>query len=76
MSEKLDVIKSEYISKLRKLSLLDAGMNYNDIETYEHYLKSDEPEELEQEAQAIVSDVNQEDNFGDPSENRTTWKIF
>lgn len=76
MSEKLDGLKSEYVSKLRRLSLLNAGMSYDDIETYERYLKSDEPEELEEQAQALVADINGEDGFGDPSENRTTWKIF
>lgn len=76
MSEKLEQAKSNYLEKLKRVKLLEAGVNHSDVDVYVKYLKSDDEQELEEEAQAIVADINGEDGFGDPSQNRTTWKIF
>lgn len=76
MSEKLEQAKSNYLEKLKKVKLLEAGVDHSDVDVYVKYLKSDDEQELEEEAQAIVADINGEDGFGDTSQNRTTWKIF
>lgn len=79
MSDKLEQLQQEYADKLKRLKLLDAGVDHSDVDVYVKYLKSDDEQELEEEAQAIVADIKQQntaqDSFGDPSQG-TTWKIF
>jgi len=76
MSEKLEQSKSEYIDKLKRLKLLEAGIEYSEVDTYVKYLKSDNAEEIEEEAQAIVADIKQQNTTTDVYHDKTVWKPF
>lgn len=81
MSEKLEQAKSEYIEKLKRVKLIEAGVGIDDVDRYIKYIDSTDAETIEQEAQAIVSDINQQDGFGDVynqllEESKNVWKPF
>lgn len=73
MSEQLEQVRKDYEDKLKRLALLEAGVDYTDVDKYVKYLKSDD--DVDSQAQAIVNDINQEDNYGDPSQG-TSWSPF
>ena len=74
--DELEQAKSEYTDKLKRVKLLEAGVDYTDVNVFVKYLKSDDPEEIEEEAQAIVADIEQHNTATDVNHNKTTWKPF
>ena len=76
MNDKLEQTKSEYLDKLKRVKLLEAGVDYSDVETYTKYLQSDDEEGIEQEAQAIVSDIKQQNTRQDTYIDKRVWRLF
>lgn len=76
MSEQLNELKSEYTDKLRRLKLLEAGVDYGQIDTYIKYLTSDSADEIEKQAAEIVADIKQQGSFGDVYIDERTWRPF
>lgn len=76
MSEKLNAKRKEYIEKLKRLKLAEAGVAYDDLDTYVKYLNADSKEEIEKQAQAIVSDIKQHHPALDSYRNNHIWKPF
>lgn len=76
MKKKLEQAKAEYIDKLKRLKLAQAGVSYDDIDTYVKYLTADKEKEIEQQAKAIVADIKKEDSFGDVYVDDRVWKPF
>lgn len=77
MSNKLDQAKSDYLDKLKKVKLAEAGIDYNDLDVYVKYISAEDEKEIEKEAQAIVADVKQQNkNFGDVYQDNKVWKPF
>lgn len=77
MSEKLEQAKADYLTKLKKVKLAEAGIDYNDLDVYVKYINADSEEEIEKEAQAIVADVKQQNkNFGDVRQDDKVWRPF
>ncbi|MFS0614820.1 hypothetical protein [Lederbergia ruris] len=76
MSEQLTGLKSEYTDKLRRLKLLEAGVEYGQIDTYIKYLTSDSADEIEKQAAELVADIKQQDNYGDVYIDDRTWRPF
>ena len=76
MSDKLEQARAEYIDKLRKLKLLEAGVDYGDVDVYVKYLQADNADELEQEAAAIVADIKQQSTVQDAYIDERIWKPF
>lgn len=78
MSNKLDQAKSDYIEKLKKVKLAEAGIDdYNDLDVYVKYISAESEKEIEKEAQAIVADVKQQNkNFADAYIDKRVWKPF
>lgn len=76
---KLSELQQEYTDKLKRLKLLDAGVDYTDIDVYAKYLKSDTAEELENEVELLVADIKQQntaqDGYGDPGDH-SVWRPF
>lgn len=63
MSEELERIKSDYTTKLKKLKLLEAGVDYTDLDVYVKYISADNEEEIEKQAQELVADIKQHFNI-------------
>ena len=77
MSEKLEQAKADYLTKLKKVKLAEAGIDYNDLDVYVKYISAEDEKEIEKEAQAIVADVKQQNkNFGDVYQDDKVWRPF
>lgn len=76
MSEKLEQAKTEYLDKLKRVKLLEAGVDYSDVDVYVKYLQADNVDELEQEAAAIVADIKQQSTVQDTYIDERIWKPF
>ncbi|GIN58092.1 hypothetical protein J8TS2_24110 [Lederbergia ruris] len=77
MSEQLTGLKSEYTDKLRRLKLLEAGVDYGEIDTYIKYLSADKSDEIEKQAAELVADIEQKSNFGDAyCDDKKVWNPF
>ena len=77
MSEKLEQAKADYLTKLKKVKLAEAGIDYNDLDVYVKYINAEDEKEIEKEAQAIVADVKQQNkNFGDVYQDDKVWRPF
>lgn len=80
MSE-LEKVKSEYLTKLKKVKLVEAGTGIDEADNYIKYINGNNVEEIEQEAQTIVGDLNKKDGFGDVynqrlEQSKNTWRPF
>ena len=53
-----DDLQQTYISRLKKLALLDAGIDYSDLSTYEKYLTSNDEQEIKQQAEELAADIS------------------
>ena len=77
MGNKLEQAKADYLTKLKKVKLAEAGISHNDLNVYVKYINADSAEEIEKEAQAIVADVKQQNkNFGDVYQDDKVWRPF
>ncbi len=69
--------KAEYISKLKQVYLIENGVDIDDVEKYEKYINDSENEqEIQQQAQALASDINAKTEYADVHIDGTTWKPF
>ena len=76
MSDKLEQAKTEYIDKLKRVKLLEAGVDYSDVDVYVKYLQAEDEEEIEEEAQAIVADIKQHSTVQDTYIDERVWRLF
>lgn len=75
-NDKLEQARNEYLDKLKKVALLDAGVSFSDVDIYVKYLKADDEAEIEQEAAEIVADIKQQNTVTDVYHDETAWKPF
>jgi len=77
MSDKLEQARNEYLDKVKKIALLDAGVEYEDVDKYVKYVNVDDEGLIKREADAIVADIKQQNTtqYGDPGQN-TVWRPF
>jgi len=54
----MDDLQQTYISQYKKLALLDAGIDYTDIDAYEKYLTGDDEHEIKQQAEELAQDIS------------------
>lgn len=76
MSEKLSQVRAEYLEKLRKVKLIEAGVDYTDVDIYTKYISAEKPEEIEKEARAIVADIKQQHTATDAHHDKRVWNPF
>lgn len=57
IKEKLEAAKAEYIEKLKRLALLEQGVDYSDVDNYTKYITAEDEEEIETEAEALADDL-------------------
>lgn len=62
---KLEQLKADYASKLKRLALADAGAAYDDLDRYARYLSADDEESLEKQANSVLSDAKAQDRYAD-----------
>lgn len=75
-TSKLEKVKAGYIEKLKKVRLLDAGIDYDDVDTYVKYIDADSEKEIERQANELADDINKQSQFSDVYIDNRTWKPF
>lgn len=73
MSEELARIKSDYLTKLKKLKLLEAGVDITGVDTYVKYISAEKPEEIEKQVQELIADIAQHNTA---KLDKNVWKPF
>lgn len=73
MSEELERVKSDYLAKLKKLKLLEAGVDYTDLDVYIKYISADNEEEIEKQVAELVTDIEQHNTA---KADKKTWRPF
>ena len=71
MSEELERIKREYLTKLKKLKLLEAGVDITYFNTYLKYINASNEKEIEKQVAELITDIEQHNTVG---LNKKTWR--
>lgn len=71
----LEQVKSEYIEKMKKVALIEAGFSINEAGDYIKFIKADDEDEIERQALELVEDVKRHMTTS-AKPNNGTWKPF
>lgn len=72
----LEKARQDYLTKLKKLALLDAGVSYNDVDLYVKYVNIDDEKEIENSAIEVANDINRKSETGDVyNQSADTWSF-
>lgn len=71
MANELQQLKDVYMEKLKRLALIESGADYGEVDNYIKYLTADTPELIAAQADELLHDVKQVDNYADPSQSKT-----
>ena len=72
----MDELQKTYVSKLKKLALLDAGIDYSDLSTYEKYLTGDDEQEIKRQAEELAQDISAHNTATDVYHDKRTLTLF
>lgn len=72
-SEELERLKNDYTTKLKKLKLLEAGIDITAADKYVKYIKASDVKEIEKQVQELIADIKQHNTAKD---NKKTWRPF
>lgn len=75
-TKELEQAKSDYLTKLKKVKLLEAGIDYNDVDVYIKYINAEDEKEIERQAAEIVADIKQHNTATDVYIDDRAWKPF
>lgn len=73
MSEELERVKSDYLAKLKKLKLLEAGVDITGVDKYVKYIKASDEKEIEKQVQELITDIAQHNTA---KLDKNVWKPF
>lgn len=76
MNEELEQVKKDYLDKLRKVKLIEAGIDINEVDRYVKYVNVDDEQEIEEQANTIAADANRKPNYINQHVDSRTWKPF
>lgn len=78
-TKELEQVKADYLTKVKQVALIEAGIDFNDVDVYIKYINADDEKEIERQASEIVADIKQhntaQDGYGDLGDN-TVWRPF
>lgn len=72
----IETVRDEYLSKLKKVTLVEAGVSINDVDIYLKYIDGEDAEGIKKQAQQVASDINQQDSYADPQQDPRVWRPF
>lgn len=72
----MDDLQQTYISRFKKLALLDAGIDYTDIPAYIKYLTGDEEQEIKQQAEELAQDISAHNTATDVYHDKRILTLF
>ena len=73
--KELEQVKSEYIAKMKKVALIEAGFSVDEASDYIKFIKADDEEEIERQALDLIADVKQHVTTS-KKPNNNVWKPF
>lgn len=73
MSEELERVKGDYLAKLKKLKLLEAGIDISGVDKYVKYINASDEKEIEKQVQELIADIKQHNTAKD---NKKIWRPF
>lgn len=71
---KLEQAKAEYIAKMKKVALIEAGFSVDEAGDYIKFIKADDEDEIERQAMDLIADVKQHVTTSKKQNN--VWKPF
>lgn len=74
-TKELKQVKAEYIEKMKKVALIEAGFSIEEAGDYIKFIKADDGDEIERQALELVEDVKQHATTS-KKPNNGTWKPF
>ena len=77
-NNKLEQTKNEYFNKLKRVKLIEAGIDVDVVDTYTKYITADSPNKIEEQAEELAEDVKRQDSYGDvynALQDNKTWTI-
>ena len=72
-SEELARVKSDYLTKLKKLKLLEAGVDITGVDKYVKYINAVDEDEIEKQVAELIADIKQHNTAKD---NKKIWQLF
>ena len=72
-NEELERIKSDYLTKFKKLKLLEAGIDITAADKYVKYIKASDEKEIEKQVQELIADIAQHNTA---KLDKNVWKPF
>ncbi len=72
-SEELERVKGDYLAKLKKLKLLEAGVDITAADKYVKYIKASDEKEIEKQVQELIADIEQHNTA---KLDKKTWRPF
>lgn len=72
-NEELERVKGDYLAKLKKLKLLEAGIDITAADKYVKYIKASDEKEIEKQVQELIADIAQHNTA---KLDKNVWKPF
>lgn len=72
--KELEQAKAEYIAKMKKVALIEAGFSVDEAGDYIKFIKADDEDSIERQALDLIADVKQHVTSNKPQNN--VWKPF
>ena len=73
--KELEQVKAEYVEKMKKVALIEAGFSIDEAGDYVKFIKADDEEEIERQAMDLIADVKQHVTTS-KKPNNNVWKPF
>lgn len=73
MSEELERIKSDYLTKFKKLKLLEAGVDISGVDKYVKYINAADEKEIEKQVAELITDIERHNTA---KLDKKTWRPF
>lgn len=72
-NEELERLKNDYTTKLKKLKLLEAGVDISGVDKYVKYISADNEKEIEKQVAELITDIEQHNTA---KLDKKTWRPF
>lgn len=75
-TKELEQVKADYLTKVKQVALIEAGIDFNDVDVYIKYINADDEKEIERQASEIVADIERRNTATDVYIDDRVWKPF
>lgn len=75
-TKELEQVKADYLTKVKQVALIEAGIDFNDVDVYIKYINADDEKEIERQASEIVADIERRNTATNVYIDDRVWKPF